>query len=385
MEAATTTKGPSSDQLKALQTAIELIEREEGAGTIMKLDEAPKSLPSISTGSLPLDIALGIGGIPQGRVIEIFGPESSGKTTFCYHCIASVQAKGGIAAFVDAEHSMDVKYAQDCGVDIGGLVASQPDYGEQALKVVEKLIASGAVQLVVVDSVAALTPKAEIDGEIGDSFVGTQARMMSAALRKLAAEANRNNCTLIFTNQLREKIGVMFGSPETTPGGKALKFYCSVRLDIRRIETLKKGTDAYGSRVRVKVVKNKVAPPWRQAEFDVIYGRGFDRYGALIDLGVADKILTKSGSFFSYDREGDLVRLGQGKANAAEFLALPENKEMADEIDTKLRAIHLGEGHIEDVTTVVGANVEDAGELVDPLAEAAVEEAVAKAGAGASA
>jgi recombination protein RecA len=328
----------------------------------MKLNEKPKPLDSISTGSLPLDIALGIGGIPKGRIIEIFGPEASGKTTFCYHAIANVQKEGGIAAFIDAEHSMDVKYAKDCGVDVKSLIASQPDYGEQALKVCEKLILSGAVQLVVIDSIAALTPKAELDGEIGDSFVGTQARMMSAALRKLSATANRQNCTILFTNQLREKIGVMFGSPETTPGGKAVKFYASVRLDIRRIETLKAsggGAEAYGNRVRVKVVKNKVAPPWRQAEFDIIYGRGFDRYGALIDLGVFDKFITKSGSFFSYDKDGTVIRLGQGKKNACDFLALEENADMADEIEAKIRHLHLEGDTMDDVTEIIGVDVNE--------------------------
>ena len=344
-------KGPSKEKLAALAAAIDAIEREQGKGTIMRLDAHPAQIDSYSTGSLPLDIALGVGGIPKGRIVEIFGPEASGKTSFCYHCIASVQRAGGIAAFLDVEHSMDTKYARDCGVNVEEVIASQPDWGEQALQVLEKLTESGAVDMVVIDSVAALTPKAELEGEIGDNFVGGQARMMSQALRRLAPAAARQGTTILFTNQLREKIGVMFGSPEVTPGGKALKFYASVRLDIRRIETLKKGTEAYGNRVRVKVVKNKVAPPWRQAEFDLIYGKGFDRFGSLIDLGVEIKEVTKSGSFFSY---GD-TRLGQGKANAAQFLE--EHPEMADELEDKIRADKLGE--TAPITEVIGASADD--------------------------
>lgn len=342
---------PSQAKLDALAQALEAIERDEGKGTIMRLDDRPQSIPAISTGSLPLDIALGIGGIPKGRIIEIYGPEASGKTTFCYHVIAEVQKEGGIAAFIDVENSMDPKYARDCGVNVQELVASQPDYGEQALKVLEKLIQSGAVDLVVIDSVAALTPKAEVDGEIGDSHMGLHARLMSQSLRKLAPVAAKQQATIIFTNQLREKIGVMFGSPEVTTGGKALKFYASVRLDIRRIETLKDKNVSYGNKVRVKVVKNKVAPPFRQAEFDLIYGKGFDRFGSLIDLGVEIKEIAKSGSYFSY---GEL-KLGQGRANAAGYLE--ENPELADELEAKIRAEKLGDNFSYDIT--VGTDAEE--------------------------
>jgi recombination protein RecA len=359
---------PSQDKLTALAQAVALIEREEGRGAMLDLSAGAVKVPTFSTGSLPLDIALG-GGLPRGRVIEVFGPEASGKTTLCYHAIASMQRQGGIAAFIDAEHSMDTVYAQRCGVslDPSQFLAAQPDYGEQALKIVEKLVVSGAVDLVVVDSVAALAPKAEIDGEIGDQFVGLQARMMSQAMRKLAAEAARNDCAILFTNQLREKIGVFFGSPETTPGGKALKFYASVRMDIRRIETLKDGKEAYGSRVRVKVVKNKVAAPWRQAEFDVRFNEGFDRYGALIDLGIETKEITKAGSFFSY---GD-IRLGQGRERARAYLI--ENPQLADELEAKVRAAKLGE----DPSEVIGAQLaederEEPKAVVEPELEASV-------------
>ena len=271
---------------------------------------------AVSTGSLTLDIALGVGGLPRGRVVEVFGPESSGKTTLVYHVIAEAQRRGGICAFIDAEHAMDPAYAKRIGVDIDNLLVSQPDTGEQALEITELLIRSGALDVVAIDSVAALTPKAEIEGEMGDSHVGLQARLMSQALRKLAGTLNRTDTICLFTNQLREKIGVMFGNPETTPGGRALKFYASVRLDIRRIETLKEGTDAIGNRTRVKVVKNKVAPPFKQAEFDIIYGTGFSWEGTVLDTGIERKVVTKSGSYFSFGDE----RLGQGRQNATAFL-----------------------------------------------------------------
>src|SRR6186713_2113022 len=302
---------------EALDVALGQIERSFGKGSVMKMSDRPQvSVGAVSTGSLSLDLALGIGGLPRGRVIEVFGPESSGKTTLVYHAIAEAQRRGGICAFIDAEHAMDPTYARRIGVDIDQLLVSQPDTGEQALEIAELLIRSGAVDIVAVDSVAALTPKAEIEGEMGDSHVGLQARLMSQALRKLAGTLNRTDTICIFTNQLREKIGVMFGSPETTSGGRALKFYASVRLDIRRIETLKEGTEAIGNRVRVKVVKNKVAPPFKQAEFDVIYGLGISRESTVLDVGIERKIVQKSGSYFSFGDE----RLGQGRQNAAAFL-----------------------------------------------------------------
>ncbi len=320
-----------STRENALDAALSQIERQYGKGSVMKMsDQAQVSIPSISTGALSLDVALGIGGLPRGRVVEIFGPESSGKTTLVYHVIAEAQRRGGICAFIDAEHAMDPAYARRIGVNIDDLLVSQPDNGEQALEIAELLIRSGALDVVAVDSVAALTPKAEIEGEMGDSHVGLQARLMSQALRKLAGTLNRTGTVALFTNQLREKIGVMFGSPETTPGGRALKFYSSVRLDMRRIETLKEGVEAIGNRVRVKVVKNKVAPPFKQAEFDVIYGEGISWEGSVLDVGLERKLVQKSGSYFSFADE----RLGQGRQNATAFL-----REHPDVCDGILRAV----------------------------------------------
>jgi recombination protein RecA len=317
----------------ALEAAVTQIERDFGQGALMRLGERRAvDVAAIPTGSLALDVALGIGGVPRGRIIEIFGPESSGKTTLIYHIIAEAQASGGICAFIDTEHSIDPNYAQAIGVDTDELLVSQPDYGEQALQIADRLIASAAVDVIAVDSVAALTPKAELDGQIGDTTVGLQARLMSQAMRKLTGNLNRTNTVCLFTNQIREKVGVQFGSPETQPGGRALKFYASQRLDIRRIETLKDGTEAVGNRVRVKVVKNKVAAPFRQAEFDIEYGTGISREGGLLDFGMEQDLIQKSGSFFSYGE----TRLGQGRSNAKQFLA--DNPELADEIEGKVRA-----------------------------------------------
>src|SRR4249919_3274103 len=316
---------------EALDVALGQIERQFGKGSVMRMSDRPQvSIGAVSTGSLALDMALGIGGLPRGRIVEVFGPEASGKTTLVYHVIAEAQRRGGICAFIDAEHAMDPAYAKRIGVNIDDLLVSQPDTGEQALEIAELLIRSGALDVVAVDSVAALTPKAEIEGEMGDSHVGLQARLMSQALRKLAGTLNRTDTICIFTNQLREKIGVMFGSPETTPGGRALKFYASVRLDIRRIETLKDGVEAIGNRVRVKVAKNKVSPPFKQAEFDIIYGEGISWEGTVLDTGLDRKIVTKSGSYFSLGDE----RLGQGRQNATAFL-----KEHPDFVQTILQGI----------------------------------------------
>jgi recombination protein RecA len=319
---------------KALELALSQIEKQYGKGAIMRMGMSGALLPiaTIPTGSLELDYALGVGGIPRGRVIEIFGPESSGKTTLALHIIAEAQKRGGAAAFVDAEHALDANYSRTLGVNIDDLLISQPDTGEQALEITEVLVRSGAVDVVVIDSVAALVPRAEIDGEMGDSLPGLQARLMSQALRKLTAAISKSRTSVIFINQLREKIGVMFGNPETTTGGRALKFYASVRLDIRRISTIKDGEEVVGSRVRVKVVKNKVAPPFREAEFDLIYGEGISRLGSLVDLGVTHKIVEKSGAWYAYGTE----RIGQGRENAKRFLK--ENPAMTDEIETKLRA-----------------------------------------------
>jgi recombination protein RecA len=322
----------ANDREKALETALAQIERQFGKGSIMRLgDEVRAPIEVIPTGSIALDIALGIGGFPRGRVVEVYGPESSGKTTVALHAVANAQRGGGIAAFIDAEHALDPEYAQKLGVDTDALLVSQPDTGEQALEIADMLIRSGAVDLLVIDSVAALVPKAEIEGEMGDSHVGLQARLMSQALRKIAGALNNTNTTAIFINQLREKIGVMFGSPETTTGGKALKFYASVRLDIRRIETLKDGTEAVGNRTRVKVVKNKMAPPFRVADFDILYGVGISREGGLIDMGVEQGFVRKSGAWYTY--EGD--QLGQGKENARTFLK--SHPDMANEIEKKIK------------------------------------------------
>ncbi|WP_460799421.1 recombinase RecA [Microbacterium sp. GXF0217] len=321
-----------ADREKALESALAQIDRQFGKGSVMRLgsdERAPVEV--IPTGSIALDVALGVGGLPRGRIIEIYGPESSGKTTLTLHAIANVQRAGGIAAFVDAEHALDPDYAKKLGVDIDALLVSQPDTGEQALEIADMLVRSGAIDLVVIDSVAALVPRAEIEGEMGDSHVGLQARLMSQALRKLTGGLNQTNTTMIFINQLREKIGVFFGSPETTAGGKALKFYASVRLDIRRIETLKDGTEAVGNRTRVKVVKNKMAPPFKQAEFDILYGIGISREGSLIDFGVEHSIVKKSGSWYTYD--GD--QLGQGKENARTFLI--NNPDIARTIETQIK------------------------------------------------
>src|SRR6187431_72743 len=322
-----------ADREKALETALAQIDRQFGKGTVMRLgsdERAPVAV--IPTGSIALDVALGIGGLPRGRIIEIYGPESSGKTTLTLHAIANAQRNGGIAAFIDAEHALDPEYAKKLGVDIDALLVSQPDTGEQALEIADMLVRSGSIDLIVIDSVAALVPRAEIEGEMGDSHVGLQARLMSQALRKLTGGLSQTNTTMIFINQLREKIGVMFGSPETTAGGKALKFYASVRLDIRRIETLKDGTDAVGNRTRVKVVKNKMAPPFKQAEFDIIYGIGISREGSLIDFGVEHGIVKKSGAWYTYDGE----QLGQGKENARNFLI--KNADVANDIEQKIKA-----------------------------------------------
>ncbi|MDO9459957.1 MAG: recombinase RecA [Alphaproteobacteria bacterium] len=321
------------DKRKALDAALSQIERAFGKGSVMKLGgaEAVAPIASISTGSLGLDIALGIGGLPRGRVVEIYGPESSGKTTLTLHVIAEAQKKGGICAFVDAEHALDPAYARKLGVNLEELLISQPDTGEQALEIADTLVRSGAVDVVVIDSVAALTPRAELEGEMGDTHVGLQARLMSQALRKLTGSISKSNCMIIFINQIRMKIGVMFGSPETTSGGNALKFYASVRLDIRRIGALKDRDEVIGNQTRVKVVKNKVAPPFKQVEFDILYGEGISKVGELIDLGVTGNVVEKSGSWFSYNGQ----RIGQGRENARKFLI--ENPHLADEIEAAIR------------------------------------------------
>ncbi len=323
------------DRLKALDAALSQIERQFGKGAVMKLGDpsVQMNVETIPTGSLSLDIALGLGGIPKGRIVEIYGPESSGKTTVTLHMIAEVQKRGGIAGFIDAEHALDPVYAKNIGVDIDNLYISQPDCGEQALEITETMVRSGAVDIIVVDSVAALVPKAEIDGDMGDSHVGLQARLMSQALRKLTAVISKSNCTVIFINQLREKVGVMFGNPETTTGGRALKFYSSVRLDVRRIEALKQGGEVIGNRTRVKVVKNKIAPPFKEAEFDIMFGEGISTVGDILDLAAQNNIINKSGAWYAY--EGN--KIGQGRENAKQYLR--DNPEICAEVDRKVREL----------------------------------------------
>jgi recombination protein RecA len=338
-----------ADRAKALEAALAQIEKQHGRGSVMRLgEETRQPIEIIPTGSIALDVALGIGGLPRGRVVEIYGPESSGKTTVALHVIANAQAAGGICAFIDAEHALDPDYAAKLGVNTDELLVSQPDNGEQALEIADTLVRSGALALIVIDSVAALTPRAEIEGEMGDSHVGLQARLMSQALRKMTGALSTAGTTAIFINQLREKIGVMFGSPETTTGGRALKFYSSVRLDVRRIETLKDGSEMVGNRTRVKVVKNKVAPPFKQAEFDILYGQGISREGGLIDLGVESGLIRKAGAWFTYDGE----QLGQGKENARNYLKT--NPEIADEIERR-------------ILTQLGIGVEQVPEGIDPV------------------
>lgn len=334
------------DKLKALDAAISQIERQYGKGAVMKLGDntANMNVETVPTGSLSLDIALGLGGIPKGRIVEIYGPESSGKTTVTLHMIAEVQKRGGIAGFIDAEHALDPNYAKNIGVDIDNLYISQPDSGEQALEITETMVRSGAIDIVVVDSVAALTPKAEIDGDMGDSHVGLQARLMSQALRKLTAVISKSNCTVIFINQLREKVGIMFGNPETTTGGRALKFYSSVRLDVRRIEQLKQSGEVIGNRTRVKVVKNKIAPPFREAEFDIMFGEGISKVGDILDLAAENGIVNKSGAWYAY--EGN--KIGQGRENAKQFLK--DNPQMCAEVEAKVRELFALD------TDVVSAN-----------------------------
>ncbi len=344
------------DKLKALDAAISHIEKQYGKGSVMKLgDESAKmNVETVPTGALSLDIALGLGGLPKGRIIEVYGPESSGKTTVALHAVAEVQKRGGIAGFIDAEHALDPVYAKNIGVDIDNLYISQPDNGEQALEITETMVRSGAVDIVIVDSVAALVPRAEIDGEMGDTHVGLQARLMSQALRKLTAVISRSNCIVIFINQLREKVGVMFGSPETTTGGRALKFYSSVRLDVRRIEALKQGGEVVGNRTRIKVVKNKVAPPFREAEFDIMFGQGISREGDLLDLAADIGIINKSGAWYAYNGE----KIGQGRENAKGYLK--ENPALVKEVDTKVRAHYdmNGDGKTEEEDKKKGAKPE---------------------------
>ncbi|WP_061964468.1 recombinase RecA [Demequina aurantiaca] len=346
------------DRSKALEAALGQIDRQFGKGSLMRLGDSQKvAIAAIPTGSISLDIALGVGGLPRGRVVEIYGPESSGKTTVALHAVASMQKQGGTAAFIDAEHALDPEYAKKLGVDTDNLLVSQPDTGEQALEIADILIRSGSVDILVIDSVAALVPKAEIEGEMGDSHVGLQARLMSQALRKITGAIAQTGTTAIFINQLREKIGVFFGSPETTTGGKALKFYASVRLDVRRIETLKEGTDAVGNRTRVKVVKNKVAPPFKQAEFDILYGQGISAEGGIIDLGVEHGFVKKSGSWYTY--EGD--QLGQGKENARTFLK--DNPELAIEIEQKIKSkLGIGVVAFDETAAAPDVSPEDAAE-----------------------
>ncbi len=340
------------NKLKALDAAIAQIEKQYGKGSVMKLGDpsAAMNVETVPTGSLSLDLALGLGGLPKGRIVEIYGPESSGKTTVALHCVAEVQKAGGIAGFIDAEHALDPVYAKNIGVDIDNLYISQPDNGEQALEITETMVRSGAVDIVIVDSVAALVPKAEIDGDMGDSHVGLQARLMSQALRKLTAVISKSNCIVIFINQLREKVGVMFGNPETTTGGRALKFYSSVRLDVRRVEALKQAGEVIGNHTRVKVVKNKVAPPFREAEFDIMFGKGISKEGDILDLAAGIDVVNKSGAWYAY--EGD--KIGQGRENAKQFLV--EHPDICAEIEAKVRA-HYGIG--EEVADTAAAAAPD--------------------------
>ena len=342
----------NEEKLKALDAALANIEKQFGKGTVMKLGDtaATMNVEAIPTGSLSLDLALGIGGVPKGRIIEIYGPESSGKTTVALHIVAEVQKSGGIAGFIDAEHALDPVYAGNIGVDINNLYISQPDNGEQALEITETMVRSGAVDVIIVDSVAALVPKAEIDGEMGDTHVGLQARLMSQALRKLTAVISKSNCVVIFINQLREKVGVMFGNPETTTGGRALKFYSSVRLDVRRIETLKQNGEVIGNRTRVKVVKNKVAPPFKEAEFDIMFGKGISKVGDILDLAVKENIINKAGAWFSYNGE----KIGQGRENTKIFLQ--DNPDIANEVEQKVR---ISAGIVEGDTPVADVAQEE--------------------------
>jgi protein RecA len=343
------------EKKKALEMAMGQIEKQFGKGAVMKLGEnAHMTVETVQTGAIGLDIALGVGGVPRGRIVEIFGPESSGKTTVALHIVAEAQKAGGEAAFIDAEHALDPVYAKKLGVDIDNLIVSQPDTGEQALEIAEALVRSGAIDVIVIDSVAALVPKAEIDGEMGDAHVGLQARLMSQALRKLAGVISKSKTTAIFINQLREKVGIMFGNPETTPGGRALKFYASVRLDVRKIESLKQGTEVIGNRTKVKVVKNKVAPPFKEAEFDIIYGQGISKEGSILDVGVSLDIVNKSGAWFSYNGQ----RIGQGRENVKQFLR--ENKDITNEIEAKIR-----ENYSQAFVKSMDAHIEDDEEELD--------------------
>ena len=322
-----------NDKLKALDAALSQIEKQHGKGSVMKLGDSSSNMniETVPTGSISLDIALGLGGVPKGRIIEIYGPESSGKTTVALHMVAEVQKRGGIAGFIDAEHALDPVYAKNIGVDIDNLYISQPDFGEQALEITETMVRSGAIDIVIVDSVAAIVPKAEIDGEMGDSHVGLQARLMSQALRKLTAVISKSNCIVIFINQLREKVGIMFGNPETTTGGRALKFYASVRMDVRRVETLKQNGEMVGNRTRIKIVKNKIAPPFKEAEFDIMFGEGISKAGDLIDLAASIDVINKSGAWYAYNGE----KIGQGRENAKNFLK--QNPDILDAIEAKVR------------------------------------------------
>ena len=343
------------DKLKALDAAISQIEKQHGKGAIMKLGDSGNKMnvETLPTGSLSLDLALGIGGIPKGRIIEIYGPESSGKTTVALHMIAETQKRGGVAGFIDAEHALDPVYAKAIGVDIDNLYISQPDYGEQALEITETMVRSGAVDIIIVDSVAALVPKSEIDGDMGDNHVGQHARLMSQALRKLTGVVNKTGCSVVFINQLREKIGVMFGNPETTTGGRALKFYSSVRLDVRRVETLKSGGEMVGNRARVKVVKNKVAPPFKEAEFDIMFGKGISREGDILDLAANCGVVIKSGSWYAYNSE----KIGQGRENAKKYFM--ENPDIMDEVEAKVREFYALDGSDTENTNSDKAPVED--------------------------